>query len=143
MNPLVNGTGKGDKNMSVRTYITEGTLTHPVSDYTAARDYLRSDDMTKYVDKDLAEIVHDISWDLTDDDSWKVVIITVRELTAEESKALSAWICGQNSDGLGEGFEQQPFAEHSLDCDYDDDDDRFTMSSFDWETNRCELTLVK
>ena len=34
-----------------------------------------------------------------------------RELTEQELEKLSDWISGQNSDGLGEGFEQQDFAE--------------------------------
>lgn len=32
---------------------------------------------------------------------------TAEYLTAEETEAVKDWICGQNSDGLGEGFEQQ------------------------------------
>lgn len=146
MNSPVNGTGKGDKIMT-NTYRTQGTLTEDVSDLEAAREYLRSDDMTqfvKYADAGLETVVHHIEWGLVDEGSWTVTVITHRELTAEESKALSRWISGQNSDGLGGGFEQQPFAEHCEADEYGDcDDSEFSMSSFDWQTNKCDLTLVK
>lgn len=38
----------------------------------------------------------------------KVDVTISEELTAEETEAIKDYICGQNSDGLGEGFEQQP-----------------------------------
>lgn len=37
----------------------------------------------------------------------KVIVRVSEELTAEETEAVKDYICGQNSDGLGEGFEQQ------------------------------------
>ena len=37
----------------------------------------------------------------------KVDVFLTEELTAEETEAVKDWISGQNSDGLGEGFEQQ------------------------------------
>ena len=39
----------------------------------------------------------------------KVDVSLTEELTAEETEVLKGWICGQNSDGLGEGFEQREF----------------------------------
>lgn len=38
----------------------------------------------------------------------KVNVTLSEELTSEEVEAVKDYICGQNSDGLGEGFEQQP-----------------------------------
>lgn len=119
------------------TYTTAGSLTNPVNDLAAARAYLVQEDMSQYAPDGLP--IHSICWDLTNDSSWKVTVVTERELTADESATLSDWILGQNSDGLGEGFEQQPFAEE------DDEDDEYCviMSSFDWQANECLLTLVK
>ena len=127
------------------TYTASGVLTNPVNNLHAARIYLRSEDiggMTQFAqgdDRCPADAIHDVSWDLLDEGSWKVTVITNRLLTDEESASVSDWISGQNSDGLGEGFEQQPFAEEETGEDYED----ITMSSFDWMTNKCELTLVK
>lgn len=125
------------------TYRTTGRLTNPVTDLAAAREYL-DEPMVDYIDKDLVPVVHDIKWDLTSTEAWQVEVITHRALTEDEAKRLSEWISGQNSDGLGEGFEQQPFAEHE---EYDEygspDEDSYCMSSFDWEVNDCKLTLIK
>lgn len=38
----------------------------------------------------------------------RVEVTSTVPLTAEETAAMKAWISGQNSDGLGEGFEQRP-----------------------------------
>jgi hypothetical protein len=133
--------------MTAHTYRTSGSLTEPVNSVGAAREYLRRDDMTQFVRhasfKGLEQVVHHIEWDLLDEASWQVTVVTQRKLTAEESAGLSEWISGQNSDGLGEGFEQQDFAEHSS-YSYDEgEDEDFSMSSFDWQTNECPLELVK
>ena len=37
----------------------------------------------------------------------KVNVTLSEELTEEETEAVKEYVCGQNSDGLGEGFEQQ------------------------------------
>lgn len=38
----------------------------------------------------------------------RVEVTSTAPLTPEESEAMKDWICGQNSDGFGEGFEQRP-----------------------------------
>lgn len=38
----------------------------------------------------------------------KVEVTSTAPLDPTEGQAMKDWICGQNSDGLGEGFEQQP-----------------------------------
>lgn len=130
-------------------YRTGGELTNPVSDINAANAYLKEDDMTQYVGiwgdtVALKDIVFDIEWGLTSESTWVVEVITTRPLTDTESAALSNWISGQNSDGLGEGFEQQSFAEHFETDRYGDiDEDTYRMSSFDWETNPCTLEKIK
>lgn len=123
------------------TYRTSGNLTHPVSDIHAAREYLRIDGgMAQYVyPDDLRLMVHSVTWDLTDESSWIVAVVTHQALDAAQLTQLSEWISGQNSDGLGEGFEQQSFAELG---DPDDEDEDFEMSSFDWGTNPCRLEVV-
>ena len=127
------------------TYRTKFNLTAPVIDFEAAYDYLIEDNMTDYLHN--AEISgHDkvihIAWYLMTEEKGYIEVQTDGELTAEESRAISDWIRGQNSDGLGEGFEQQDFACYSLDDD-EDGYDEYVMASFDWETNDYELTLSK
>jgi hypothetical protein len=118
-----------------------GKLAVPVNNLQAARDFLRNaEGMEENIYPEyLQPQVHTARWDLTDDDSWEVILVSHRPLTAVECELLSSWISGQNSDGLGEGFEQQSFAEHGQ----DDRGEEFLMSSFDWETNPCALELVK
>lgn len=135
------------------TYRTGGKLTNPVNDLDAARQYLRSDDMTEYVGyagDGMDLLVHHIEWDLLNDQEWEVRVTTTRRLTQEESTSLSEWISGQNSDGLGEGFEQQAFADcwprdrwGNIDEDVEDPEDGGWMASFDWQENRCLLDFVK
>jgi hypothetical protein len=127
-------------------YRASGKLDHPVSDLAAAREYL-DEPMEDYVYPDaLKEAVFTIRWDLSDEDTWFVLVYTHRALTPEESTELSSWISGQNSDGLGEGFEQQRFAEfepkYNRWGDRDDEEDP-EYASFDWQTNDCSLTLIK
>lgn len=124
-------------------YRTHGTLQAPVKDLFAAQEYLREDDMTEYLDDALKAVVLHVEWNLNDPSHWEVTVIAKRRLLRSESERLSAWISGQNSDGLGEGFEQQHFAEY-----YDVNDDPYdpdveVVASFDWQTNKCELALVK
>lgn len=85
--------------------------------------------------------VHSVTWDLINESEWEVTLVADCQLPPEQLALLSEWISGQNSDGLGEGFEQQPFAEHEPE-DYEDGDAEIIMSSFDWETNPCTLELV-
>jgi len=99
-------------------YYTKFNLESPVNDFEAAQSYLTEDDMTQYLlDDDRIpqsgrDKVKSVTWDLKDNDSGTIWVITTAELTEEESAAISDWISGQNSDGLGEGFEQQSFAEN-------------------------------
>lgn len=103
-------------------YRATGSLTGTVNDMAAAQAYLQEDAMVKYVSSnaDLEGTLVWIAWNLTDESSWAVTAVTTRDLTEDELKRLSSEVSGQNSDGLGEGFEQQPFAEEgseeSVDC---------------------------
>lgn len=132
-----------DKGESMTTtYKTQGELAYPVNDLTAARDFLRErgTKMHEYIYPDeAARGVHSVTWDLINDHQWEVTLIADFRLSPVQLEQLSNWISGQNSDGLGESFEQQQFAEQP----YDDDDTEYDTSSFDWETNQCVLELVQ
>lgn len=138
------------------TYETEFNLAAPVNDINAAQEYLLEDDMTKYLtqrikreanrDKvdDFSDAIISIKWLLYDEQSGVIRLQSSRPLNQNELDFVSDWISGQNSDGLGEGFEQQDFAW----MPYDDDDDEYysddgEMASFDWETNNYKLHLVQ
>jgi len=116
-----NNNSEENKNQNdgpVFKYYTEFNLASPVNDFEAAQSYLTEDDMTQYLlDDDRIpqsgrDKVKSVTWDLEDDDRGTIWVVTNAELTEEESSAISDWIGGQNSDGLGEGFEQQSFAEN-------------------------------
>ena len=141
--------------MLYRTYFT---LTNPVRDYQDAYDYLTADDMTKYLksnpkcSKETSNKILSITWILKNDFSGRIELETSEELSMEELDMISDWVKGQNSDGLGEGFEQQDFACYIVTeygdiidprCawDYEGESEEI-MSSFDWETNDYKFELV-
>ena len=78
-------------------------------------------------------------------DSRVVQVVTTRDLTDDESKRISSWVRGQNSDGLGEGFEQQWFSEGKFDpLDFGDDSyEDYEVASFDWGTNAYPLMRIE
>ena len=143
-------------------YKTSGTLTGYIEQDNVARAqaYLRPEwDMAKIIDDhaELSGALEHITWDLDHDGHhWSVTAFTTRPLADDELKRLSDAVSGQNSDGLGEGFEQQDWAWESGDdcgeCDacrnawgdscYDAEQDG-RMISFDWETNPCTFERVK
>ena len=114
-------------------------LTNPVINISEARSYLTDDDMLYYMDEDdinFKNAIESISWILETEDSGYIEVISSRELSYNECKIISDYIKGQNSDGLGEGFEQQDFAF------YEDPENpgKFITASFDWKTNDYSLT---
>lgn len=142
----------------IYTYETEFNLAAPVNDIDAAQEYLLEDDMTKYLtqrikreasrDKvdDFSDAIISIKWLLYNEQSGVIRLQSSRPLNQNELDFVSDWISGQNSDGLGEGFEQQDFAWMSYDDDDDDDEyysDDGEMASFDWKTNNYKLHLVQ
>jgi len=134
------------KKITDSTYGTSFTLTNPVNDYNSASDYLQADDMTQYLinDLDYLDLSHlegkikEIKWVLEDELNGYIILYTTEPLAQEDLDKISEWISGQCSDGLGEGFEQQPFAEVQS---YDGDEYDTDMASFDWETNDYKLKL--
>ena len=139
-------------------YKTNFNLKYPVLDIRKADNYLKEDDMTKFLVKDLREYykvapeevekVEDIYWELKDSDSGSVVLTANDKLLPDTLDKISDWVSGQCSDGLGECFEQQPFASYDDPNGgyYDDDDNwvdsEYCMASFDWETNDYKFTQV-
>ena len=103
-------------------YDTNFKLNAEVNDFDEASNYLTEDDMTVYLKDDndipisVREAVVHIEWELIGDDYGKIHLTTTRKLDEKELEYISDYVKGQNSDGLGEGFEQQDFADH-----YDED----------------------
>lgn len=126
-------------------YQTDFRLEAPVTDIGEANEYLTSDDMTKYLLNDfpkLRGVVVNVSWYLYNDEGGYVEVEATRELTEKERDDISDWIRGQNSDGLGEGFEQQSFACYPEDCEDEEGGYEYVMASFDWRTNYYKLRKV-
>lgn len=141
-------------------YETRGQLTNggiEPENVAKAQAYLTNDhngkplNMQQYLDPSLEAVIL-LRWFLDGNGlDYRVEAICSRELNDDELKALASEISGQNSDGLGEGFEQQDFAwnEEGHDCDSDCDEcdgygceDGGVMVSFDWKTNDSTLTRI-
>lgn len=138
-------------------------LKNDVLSISDANEYLQEDDMTNYLKKDLnnskfTELQNNIIkiyWEIITSNSGKISLITNKKLSKEELDYISQWINSQNSDGIGEGFEQQDFASYTerseyiynahnnVDYNYADnlDDSYLIIASFDWEDNNYKLEL--
>jgi len=133
----------------IYVYRTYFQLVDSVNDFDSAYDYLLKDDMTKYLlnDDRGSDKVISVKWILETENSGVIEVKTNEKLSDEEMTNISEWIGGQNSDGLGEGFEQQDFANYYVGDDGDDldyyNDDDWVMASFDWETNNYDLELFE
>ena len=80
-------------------------------------DYLDGDDMAKYFDSDdnaeVAAKLQSMDWSFVDINYelfGKVAVVLSEDISEEGIQDLKDYITGQNSDGLGEGFEQQDIA---------------------------------
>ena len=98
-------------------YKTDFKLSAPIKeeDFEIAFNYLVEDEMANYVDDEVKENLISMRYVLTQLDRGAVFIVVKRELTERELEILKQEIEGQNSDGLGEGFCSQDFAEHETD----------------------------
>ena len=78
----------------------------------ALRDELQEgENMADYLDPPLSNKVFSMEWDIAAIGRTaygKITCELLEPLTREEQEELAEWILGQNSDGLGEGFEQHP-----------------------------------
>ncbi len=82
-----------------------------------AKAYLEEEDMAQYLDEPLKSKIDSMKWVLDDESHVHVEVKSNQPLYKEDMDALKSEIEGQNSDGLGEGFEQQKFAEGYYDPD--------------------------
>lgn len=143
------------------TYRTYFYLEFPVIDFNAAYDYLTEDDMVVYLRGDdriperARNAISSVDWILKDEESGYIEVESEIELTQKELDAVSDWISGQNSDGIGEGFDQQSFAEYYADVTTgeaysigqawsleDDSNLELVVAEFDWKSNPYKLELV-
>ena len=111
--PLVGKIDEGDGDMFTvgDSYLadSEDEINDALKEYTANDE----NDMATYYNKDdgVSEKLTSAVWsvELHGDKLFGRIDCSLKEaLTAEETEALRDWLTGQCSDGLGEGFEQQP-----------------------------------
>ena len=137
-------------------YQTTFYLLADVLDLDEAQAYLEEDNMLYYFDnEEIKRKLKSIKWHLVDCGSGYIEVIANEELSENELEEISEYIKGQNSDGIGESFEQQWFANYDankyddygneisvwdLDDDYEED---WIMASFDWDSNYYVLELVE
>lgn len=124
-------------------YQTRFNLLAAVLDIDAAQAYLSKDDMLEYFDNEaIKRKLKSIDWILEDDVSGYIEVISNEELSDDELEEIADYIKGQNSDGLGEGFSSQDFANYDANLynlsgeeirEYEDDDyeEDWIMASFD------------
>ena len=137
-------------------YQTTFYLLADVLDLDEAQAYLEEDNMLYYFDnEEIKRKLQSMTWHLTDCGSGYIEVISNEELAENELEEISEYIKGQNSDGIGEGFEQQDFASYDAallndrgEIDdsllYDDDyEEDWVMASFDWNSNYYVLELVE
>ena len=111
--PLVGNIDEGDGDMFT---VGDSYLADSADEIAAALEkYTANDenDMATYYNKDdgVSEKLTSAVWsvELHGDKLFGRIDCSLKEaLTAEETEALRDWLTGQCSDGLGEGFEQQP-----------------------------------
>lgn len=136
-------------------YQTRFNLLAAVLDIDAAQAYLSEADMLEYFNNEaIKRKLKSIDWILEDDVSGYIEVIANEELSDDELEEIADYIKGQNSDGLGEGFSSQDFANYDANLynlsgeeirEYEDDDyeEDWIMASFDWESNDYALELVE
>lgn len=142
-------------------YRTYFKLLAPVLDIKEAQDFLQADDMTEYLKRDTyhcknvnKDSLVSIKWILRDEDSGYIELITNTDLSQDDLDCISEWVSGQNSDGLGESFEQQDFACYCtqdtprwIDCEtgdaVDSEEGYMVAASFDWQTNEYKFELER
>lgn len=149
--PLVGNIDEGDGDMFTvgDSYLADSAdeISDALNRYTANDE----NDMATYYNKDdgVSEKLTSAVWsvELHGDKLFGRIDCSLKEaLTAEETEALRDWLTGQCSDGLGEGFEQQPI--DTMDGELfvsfwnsGDDYAMMTESEFDeyWQQNEMHM----
>lgn len=150
-------------------YVSPFNLTDDVNDFNDAFTYLIEDNMTQYLGSDIThgeiqgvsqrEDIYHIQWKLLDTNHGVIELFTNVEMNDEALKSIGQWCDGQNSDGLGEGFEQQDFCSNEFcpvdgaiiscdecyDCDISDgcEGPEYGMTSFRWQDEKMEFSFVE
>lgn len=124
-------------------YRTTFNLEAEVNDFQEAHDFLLEDEMTKYLKENnhipskIRKVVYNIHWELVDINHGYIELQTTAPLSEQDLEYISDWVIGQNSDGLGENFEQQDFAsvfeEHRFDFDYSCWEKEYNDAIDEWE----------
>lgn len=149
-------------NNKLYIYRTNFNLTAPVRPdlFKAAQDYLYEDNIVEYIDgysnelDSLKKHIKSIRFCLKDIDNGYIEVQVYKKLNQLERDVVSEYISGQCSDGIGEGFSCQDFANYDdsivdWDCDKykpelafeDDYEENWIMVEFDWKCNKYELHL--
>ena len=119
-------------------YKTNFKLSAPIKeeDFEEAFNYLIEDNMADYVDDELENSLISMHYVLTQLNGGIIYIIAKRELTEKELEILKQNLEGQNSDGLGEGFCSQDFAE------YETDDEEYECVYIETEMSIPEIVSI-
>lgn len=100
---------KWEEQQYAKVFVVRGFI-HP-GRYEEARDYLYEDNMAQYLtpEEDPLGIITEIRWNLTKNQSGLIIVTSLASWPRWYFSLLNNFTDGQNSDGLGEGFEQQDF----------------------------------
>lgn len=114
-----------DKQSMIYVYQTNFTLTHAVNDYEEAKafldeandegitDTLQSDITfdSEYGDapNDFSDKIESVRWSLDTANTGHITLQTNTALTEEEKTYISEWINGQQTQGIGDDFKEEPF----------------------------------
>lgn len=85
---------------------------------------LGTDDTISYIDCDPNNIIS-IRWIFESANAGRIELKTRKLMDEQILNQISYWVSGQNSDGVGEGFEEQSFG-----------------GEFDWKTNKYKFQLI-
>ena len=109
--------------MVIPVYETIFTLKYPVNDFSAANTFLAEEDyLAEFKDEYIPEYapeynnvsfvnaISNISWELLDCQKGHVLVVTSRELLADELDVLSAYVYTEAKYGIGDRFSDENFA---------------------------------
>ena len=116
-------------------------LTNCVKSLKDANDYLKADDMTKYLKQEnripesIRNKVEKIEWSLKDESSGTIDLGASETLSKEELQYISDFVASQCDDGLGSGFSEQDFA-------YYEDEGLTGYEGSDWDNETIVASMI-